>query len=258
MNGKGNERSNLFRVGQKLGDTMKCFRFLLIVGTLLSATTAFGDTIYNNTIPSGAASGLTGSQRTILIDDVLVPSSRNPSNFALAINSITVELSAAPGDSGQFSLYLFPVKSDGTPAPNFALIDTTSVVFTSSLQLVTFGTGAGTLFTVDPNFTAQPGFGLFYVGLSASSIPAADWVWANGPDANLPAAYLDNLTADQIFLNTSPGSPFPSNVSYYMAIDGSPVPEPSSVALMLGGIGLLLGMIRKRMAHRRVERIALT
>jgi hypothetical protein len=128
---------------------MKCFRFLLIVGTLLSATTAFGDTIYNNTIPSGAASGLTGSQRTILIDDVLVPSSRNPSNFALAINSITVELSAAPGDSGQFSLYLFPVKSDGTPAPNFALIDTTSVVFTSSLQLVTFGTGAGTLFTVD-------------------------------------------------------------------------------------------------------------
>jgi hypothetical protein len=224
---------------------MKCFRILLIVGTLLSATTAFGDGIYNNTIPSGAVTGLTGSQSTVLIDDVLVPSSRNPSNSALAINSVTVELSAAPGASGQFSLYLFPVKSDGTPDPNFALIDTVSVAFTSPFQLVTFGTGAGTLFTVDPNFTAQPGFGLFYVGLSASSIPAADWVWANGPDANLPTAYLDNLTAGQIFLNTSPGPPFPPNVSYYMAIDGSPVPEPATLLLLASGLVALMKVSRR-------------
>jgi len=67
--------------------------------------------------------------------------------------------------------------------------------------------GPGTLFTVDPNFAAQPGFRLFYIGFAASSIPAgADWVWANGSDATLPA-YLDNLIAGQIFLQTSPGLP---------------------------------------------------
>jgi hypothetical protein len=233
------------------------FRICLIVGTLLSAATAFGDPIYNNTILSGAGTGLTGSERSIQIDDVLVPSSRNPSNLPLAINSITLELMATPGASGQFSLYLFPVKSDGAPDPNFTLIDTKSVTFTSSVQLVTFGNGPGTLFTVDPNFAVQPGFGLFYIGLAASSIPAADWMWANGPDANLPTAYLDNLTAGQIFLNTSPGPPFPPNYSFYMAVDGSPVPEPATLLLMASGLVALMRVShlhgKNRPESRRVE-----
>jgi hypothetical protein len=62
----------------------------------LSGTTAFGGTIYNNTILSGAVSGLTGSDRTIQIDDVLVPDSRNPAHLPLAINSITLDLAATP------------------------------------------------------------------------------------------------------------------------------------------------------------------
>jgi hypothetical protein len=210
---------------------MRTLNGLLVAAMLLLPATAFSGTIYSNTILSGAASGLTGGDRTIQIDDVLVPSSRDPSHLPLAIASITVDLSAAPGQSGRFSIHLFPVKPDGTPAPNPVLLDTAFVTFTGPFQLVTFGSGSGTLFTVSPDFTAQPGFGLFYIGLEATSIPAADWLWANGPDANLPTAYLDNITAGQIFLNTSPGPPFPPNVSFYMQIEGVPVPEPASIML---------------------------
>ena len=216
-----------------------------VAAMALLPMTAFGSTIYDNTILSGAATGLTGSQRTIQIDDVLVPSSRDPLNLPLAINSITVDLQAGPGQSGMFSLYVFPVQSDGTPAPNPVLIDTASVTFTSPFQLVTFGTGSGPLFTVDPDFSAQPGFGLIYIGLEASAIPAANWLWANGPDANLPTAYLDNVTAGQIFLNTSPGPPFPPNVSFYVKVDGAPVPEPASI-LLLATAMFVLGVLLYR------------
>ncbi len=133
---------------------------LLLAAMLSLPATAFGATLYDNTILTNTANGLTGSNRTIQIDDVLVPLSRDPFKLPLAINSITLELSATPGESGRFSIYLFPVKSDGTPAPNPVLLDTALVTFSSPFQLVTFGTGSGTLFTVAPDFTAQPGFGV--------------------------------------------------------------------------------------------------
>ena len=110
---------------------MQTLNGLLVAAMLLLPTAAFSGTLYNNTMLSGAASGLTGGDRTIQIDDVLVPSSRDPSHLPLAINSITLDLSAAPGQSGRFSIYLFPVKSDGTPAPNPLLLDTALVTFTS-------------------------------------------------------------------------------------------------------------------------------
>ena len=160
--------------------------------------------------------------------------------------TITLDLSAAPGQSGRFSIYLFPVKSDGTPAPNPVLLDTALVTFTSPFQLVTFGNASMTLVTVAPDLTVQPGFGLFYIGLEASSIPAADWLWANGPDANVPTAYLDNITAGQIFLNTSPGPPFPPNVSFYMKIDGTPVPGPASIVLFATAM-FVLSILRYRL-----------
>src|SRR6266851_2356505 len=228
---------------------MKTLNGLLVAAMLLPPATAFSGTIYNNTVLSGPATGLTGSDRTIQIDDVLVPSSRDPSHLPLAIKSITVDLSATPGQSGRFSIYSFAVKSDGTPAPNPVLLDTMFVTFTSPFQLVTFGSGSGTLFTVNPDFIVQPGFGLFYIGLEASSILAADWLWANGPDANLPTAYLDNITAGQIFLNTSPGPPFPPNVSFYMQLDGAPVPEPASI-MLFGTAMFVLSALRYCLPRR--------
>ncbi len=75
---------------------MKTLNGLLVAATLLLPATALSGTIYNNTAFSGPATGLTGSDRTIQIDDVFVPSSRDPSHLPLAITLITLELSAAP------------------------------------------------------------------------------------------------------------------------------------------------------------------
>jgi len=67
-------------------------------------------------------------------------------------------------------------------------------------------------------------------------------MWADGPDFNLPTAYLDNLRVHEIFLNTSPGPPFPPNVSFYMKIEGAAVPEPASLFL-LGTAMFALGVV---------------
>lgn len=225
-----------------LGDTvMKIIRSLLFTMVLLSCRTALSTIIYDNTLLSGAATGLTGSNRTIQVDDILIPNSRNPYNLPLAIHSITLDLSAIPGDSGNFSIYLYEVLNDGTPASNPKLIDTQLVTFITPFQQVTFGDSTKILFKVKPDFTAQPGFGLFYIGLEADTIPVADWMWADGPDANLPTAYLDNISAGEIFLNQSPGPPFPKNYSFFVKIDGEPVPEPSTLFLIaISAIGILI------------------
>jgi hypothetical protein len=220
--------------------------WLFVSVTLVAGTTALGATIYDNTVLSGAASGLTGSDRTIQVDDVLVPTSRDPSHLPIAIDSITLGLQAMPGDSGVFSIYLYSVQSDGAPAPHPMLIDTLAVTFPTFYQRVTFQSDSGPLLTVDPDFTTQPGFGLFYIGLEAGAILAANWAWADGPDTNLPTAYLDNITASHIFLNTSPGPFFPPSFSFYMEIEGAPIPEPSQIAfdlviVLAGGVWAMTG-----------------
>ena len=139
---------------------------------LLAARTSFGGILYNNTIDTHATSGLTGSQAYILVDDVLIPTQRDPLDLPVAITQITVLVSAAPGASGQFSMWDFPVQVNGqvvSPGLPPTLIATTQHTFTNPFEQVSFGNGSTTLFTVTPNFTADPGYGLIYLGLSASA-----------------------------------------------------------------------------------------
>lgn len=224
--------------GNQIGDTMKSrFAFFAAV-TLMPVATTSANVLYDNTIPSGPASGFCDG--CVSVDDVLVPVARDPSALPLAITEITVG-TLGFGNTA-LSIYSFPVAPDGAPAPNPALIDSMTVDLTGAVQPVTFGNGSTTLFTVKPNFTAQPGFGLLYIGFSGN----ADWVWANGPDANLPTAYLYHQDTGAIFLNTSPGPPFPPNVSYYLTLDGAPVPEPVSGAILGMAVLVLFGLRRKQ------------
>ena len=220
---------------------------------LLAARTSFGGILYNNTIDTHATSGLTGSQAYILVDDVLIPTQRDPLDLPVAITQITVLVSAAPAASGQFSMWDFPVQVNGqvvSPGLPPTLIATTQHTFTNPFEQVSFGNGSTTLFTVTPNFTADPGYGLIYLGLSASADIVADWQWANGPDFNLPTAYLYNIPAGQIFLNTSqPG--FPPNVSYDLLVQGQAVPEPAPLISLSTGLFGLVGYGRYVKRRRR-------
>jgi hypothetical protein len=195
--------------------------------------------LYNNTNLTDASTGIGPLYSCgpggciqgvgIPFDDVLVPLTRDPGGAPLDIREVTVGISGIPGDQVSFALWTFPVLPDGSPTLPAQQIATASVMIgLTSFQDVTFGNGSSTLFKVQPNLTADPGYGLFYVGLSAST--AADWSWANGPDFNLPTAYFYNGLANQIFLNTSPPG-FPSNVSYDMRIEGA-VPEVLSLTLL--------------------------
>lgn len=172
---------------------MTRFKFLMAAAMLLPSAAVSAGVLYNNTILSGAASGFCNN--CILVDDVLVPSARDPADLPLAITSATVGILGI--GSGTLSLYSFPVASDGSPVPTPTLIGTIFASFTGAVQTETFGNGSNTLATVEPNFTAQPGFGLLYIGFQAD----ADWLWANGPDANLPTSYLYNGSG--IFLDVS-------------------------------------------------------
>lgn len=230
---------------------MKNLKIVILTGMILSAGTALSNTIYDNTTLTGAGTSIS-SNEIIILDDVLVPSSRDPSHVPISIKSITVDVGGAVGQSGQFSIYLFPVNSNGVPDGAPVLINTTFATFTSPSQLVTFGSGASTLFTVNPNFTAKPGFGLFYLGLVSSSI-GAGWQWANGPDMNLPTAYSYQISSGNFVLLTSGGPPFPPNFSTYISIAGAPVPEPSTVFLFGTGTAFLVAWGyrgRRRIAKR--------
>jgi hypothetical protein len=218
----------------------------------VSCSTVSGATIYNNTIDTNASTGLVGSQAEIVFDDVLVPSARDPLGLPLAITKATVEVSGFVGDTTSFSLWTAPLLSTGIPFGAPILVATQPLTFTSNFQQLSFGDGSAVLFTVNPNATAQPGYLLFYMGLSAASPgPPVDWSWADGPDANLPTAYTYNFTVNTYFLDTS-SPPFPPNVSYSLSLEGNVVPEPSTFCLVL--LGVVAACSRAMLLSSRAQR----
>jgi hypothetical protein len=77
---------------------MKTLNIVILTGMILSPGTALSNTIYNNTTLTGAATSIE-SQKIIILDDVLVPSSRDPSHVPISIKSISVDVSGAVGQS---------------------------------------------------------------------------------------------------------------------------------------------------------------
>jgi hypothetical protein len=210
--------------------------------------------LYSNTTLTNAITGIgpVGSSLGIVIDDVLVPVARDPAGLPLDLTQITVGVGGAPtappGGAITFSLWTFPVLPDGSPGLPQQSIGTQDQTFvTGPFQNLAFGDGTSTLATVQPNLTAVPGYGLFYIGLSASA--TAGWSWANGPDFNLPTAYFYNGSTNTIYLDT-PAPGFPSNESFYLQIEGTPVPEPSLWPILAG---LIAGFCGLRFAVSRVS-----
>lgn len=213
------------------------------LGGLLAACftciTASAGILYNNSNPAAGFTPL--SPEFVYLTEVLVPVSRNPTNAStLNVTRVTVQMSLNLPLTEAVTLFYAPAGNDayGTPTPSLADIlsppyhvaSTTITGITSNSSIV-FGDGVSTLFSAAVNTTSDPGYDLFWVGLSGSGTPEAmefeNWLGGNGPDANRHDAFL----YDEFSSIKSPLSG-----SFNVLVEGTIVPEPGSLALMASGL----------------------
>lgn len=67
---------------------------------------------------------------------------------------------------------------------------------------------------------------------------------------NNPTAYFHNLNVNEIFVNSSPGPPFPPHRSQFMEIQATPVPEPATFSMLAAGL-LVSWSSARRLKKRR-------
>ena len=114
-------------------------------------------------------------------------------------------------------------------------------------ELVTFNTN----FVVIPNFVDQPGFGQFFIGLNISNNTTSA-LGTTGPTGWRITSGA-GFSEDRFLMRDAPAGPItgPWNFgggtnppgSFYITLEGQPVPEPASMAAL--GIGLA-GIVARR------------
>lgn len=223
-------------------------RVLLLLAVWLTSSSQAA-LIYNNTtpVPLGAYHNLDAG--ATMLDDVLIPLARMSGNNQLIVRRVTFQLFSPVG--GTYNV--MPVYADGsivnnalTPVlPPISLTNQVVTMDPNQTKLVTIGNGTDPLFTVN---TIQPGaapFQAFFFGLRFVS-PSAyiGWVHANGPDANVNAFYGYYGPGDS---RNGEKQTAGFQASFYIEMNGDPVPEPQSVLAV--GLGTLL-VLSKRFRRR--------
>jgi hypothetical protein len=212
--------------------TSLTFSFLL-----LNCTGIRAGVLYNNSTLSGPGTGFVG---VTLFDDVLIPSSLNPSHAPLAITRVTVGINFV-GGTATFNLWDTAANNAAAPVGTPTLLSTTTVTLAgiNSLQVV-FGDGNTPLGVLNTNASAVPGFDLLYLGLSSPLVLGQTWQWADGPSTNLPTAYV---FSDGTYQLEVVGPPFPPNISYNLIVEGNPVPEANPVPEPLSQVFVTTGLL---------------
>src|SRR5271169_4318028 len=101
---------------------------------LLNCTSLHAGVLYNNSTLSGPA---TGFQGVTLFDDVLIPSSLNPSDAPLAITRVTVGINTGAGTQ-TFDLWGAAANDSAAPTGTPTLLSTTTVTLTGGSSQVVF------------------------------------------------------------------------------------------------------------------------
>ncbi|MBL8880199.1 MAG: PEP-CTERM sorting domain-containing protein [Phycisphaerales bacterium] len=229
-------------------------RKLLIAAALLATSVACGDTLYSRTTETGfrynpAAAGTTtpADPARIAFDDVPIPVDRLGGDNKVEVTRITVgirRLANAPATD--VMLYYSTLTTDVTapdtnldlPATQFAIASLAANGASSTTQLVTIGNGVDPLFTADLNETLFSGFGTFAIGVGFSNANNNNgWRITSGADANANVFWLydpghtsqANDEGAYFFNNDNPPNP---PASFYITVEGTPVPEPSMLGCM--------------------------
>jgi hypothetical protein len=196
-----------------------------------------------------------GTQQDITFDDIPIPASRLGGATAVDVTRVTVGIRRA-GNAPATDINLFwSTMTTNVTDPDTELDVPFFPIGTQSLaarneaafitEIVTFGDGASTLFTAPLNDTIFNGFGSFLLGLQFSNGDSLNgWRLTSGADVNANAMWIydtDVAAAEGVF-NFGP-APAPA-ATFYITVEGNPVPEPASLGVL--AFTGLLGLRRRR------------
>lgn len=232
----------------------------LVLGALI-ASRASADVFYSNTVPYQPLSGDFVGATFPLLDDVLVNNPvHNPFNLPIAVTRVTYGIIQDPEAQAMSIMgYYGSVSPDsGADADDFPDLNSPITSFgianvpassedEPTIFNAVIGDGITPLFTITPNTSVVPGYGIFALGLLFSAEETGNF-WGiadfdSRNDENLDAGFwvydLDNDTSEAF------AEPIPS--LFLVTIEGTLVPEPATAGL-LGTAGLALLARRRRVA----------
>jgi hypothetical protein len=228
-----------------------------------SGTTLDATTLYSNTTQTGSRFNPgtggdplgTGVQQDITFDDIAIPDARLGGATAVDVTRVTVGIRRG-GTAPAVDLSLFwSTASTLVVAPDTELdvpffpVATTPLAARSDTafitELVSFGDGVNTLFTAPLNNTILNGYGTFLLGLQFSNGDSLNgWRLTSGADVNADVMWIyDTDVTDFEGSFNFGGAPSPA-ATFYVVVEGNPVPEPAGMSLLAGAS--ILALRRRR------------
>jgi hypothetical protein len=225
-----------------------------------------GTVLYANTTETGSrynpAASTAGPEVVRTLDDIPIPLANIGGATTIDVTKVTYgirRLANAPATT--ITAYWSTVTTEAT-APDTQLDVPTTLIGTAALpangtaavtELVSFGDGTSTLFTVDLNDTIiAGGFGTFATGVSIDPPNALNpnngWRITNGPDANVDAFWRHDPNDDSEAFLWFGGAPANPPGTFYIIVEGAaaagdpcqePLPFCNGDVAPIGGDGLV-------------------